>query len=426
MEEVLLLRLLKKLSRFTSIKSKESKVNKQLDRPLILFTFLLYIIGIIAIYTASVSKIGDELIFSDYYQKQIVWGVLSLFISIIIIKLPYHIFEVMIFPLYIFSILLLILVLFTPEINGSHRWLQFGSFRIQPSEPAKILTILAISHLICNPNLSDFKILLRSSIIFIIPVFFILLEPDLGTTLLYGTFLLGILSFSRLQKYYIVILISPIFSILTAFHWPFYLLIAVSLIFILNRFKLTYVYIALIVTVNTFIFFITPVLWNSLKEYQQNRILTFLDPSRDPLGAGYQIIQSKIAIGSGEIFGKGFLEGTQKNLNFLPEHHTDFIFSVIGEEFGFLGTSLVIGIYALFLYRIIRLIFEINSYENRISAIGILFYLTFQIFINIGMNIGVVPTTGITLPFISYGGSSLLINSMAVAIILKYNKGREY
>jgi rod shape determining protein RodA len=141
---------------------------------------------------------------------------------------------------------------------------------------------------------------------------------------------------------------------------------------------------------------------------------------RDPFGAGYQIIQSRIAIGSGGFWGKGFLMGTQKNLNFLPEHHTDFIFSVIGEEFGFLGCAIILLIYFLFLYRFVRNINALKRKEFRFAAIGILAYLTFQIFINIGMNIGIVPTTGIPLPFISYGGSNLLINVLAIGLVLKF------
>ena len=144
----------------------------------------------------------------------------------------------------------------------------------------------------------------------------------------------------------------------------------------------------------------------------------------DPFGSGYQIIQSKIAIGSGQFFGKGFLLGTQKNMNFLPEHHTDFIFSVIGEEFGFLGCTIILILFFLFLMKIAKGISILKRAEMKFAAVGILSFLTFQIFINIGMNIGIVPTTGIPLPFISYGGSSLVINVLSVGLILKFLKER--
>ncbi|MDZ4122097.1 MAG: FtsW/RodA/SpoVE family cell cycle protein, partial [Candidatus Cloacimonadaceae bacterium] len=147
---------------------------------------------------------------------------------------------------------------------------------------------------------------------------------------------------------------------------------------------------------------------------------------RDPLGAGYQIIQSKIAIGSGSTFGKGWLEGTQKNMNFLPEHHTDFIFSVIGEEFGFFGGLALLGLFFAFFWRLILAVGQIKVRERQIAASGITVYLMFQTFINIGMNIGLVPATGIPLPFISYGGSNLLINAMAVGVVLKFLNERGF
>jgi rod shape determining protein RodA len=168
------------------------------------------------------------------------------------------------------------------------------------------------------------------------------------------------------------------------------------------------------------IFFLIPVIWNGFKPYQQNRILTFINPNHDPLGTGYQVIQAKIAIGSGGLYGKGFLLGTQKNMDFLPEKHTDFIFSVIGEEFGFWGAGLLILLYLVFLTKLIKNIDKIFVKDRKIAAVGIISYLAFQFFVNIAMNIGIMPTTGVPLPFISYGGSNLLINTIAIGLILKY------
>jgi rod shape determining protein RodA len=190
--------------------------------------------------------------------------------------------------------------------------------------------------------------------------------------------------------------------------------------------RLSWVTITVASIINVFIALITPVFWMGLKDYQQNRILTFMDPTRDPLGAGYQIIQAKIAIGSGSLFGKGWLKGTQKNMNFLPEHHTDFIFSVVGEEFGFLGSILLLILFAAFFSRIINNVGELKIRERKVASAGILAYLMFQTFINIGMNIGLVPATGIPLPLISYGGSNLLINSIAVGVVLKYMNERGF
>ena len=381
---------------------------------------LLLVIGIISIYTASSTKIGDDFSFSNYYLKQFIWVIISMLILILLLKTPTAVIEISIFPIYIITILLLILVLFLPEIKGSHRWFSFGLISFQPSELAKLFTIMVISKLISKPFLSDGKILFRSFVVTLIPVVLILLEPDLGTALIFFVILFSILFVSDLPKFYLVLIISPILSIIFSFSVWIFIVYALLLIFTLYRNNLDKVIISFVIVINTFLFFITPIFWNNLKDYQQNRILTFINPIRDPFGAGYQIIQSKIAIGSGGLFGKGFLLGTQKNMNFLPEHHTDFIFSVIGEEFGFIGCAFILLIYFLFLNKIAKSIIKIKRKDHRFVSVGILAYITFQIFINIGMNVGIVPTTGIPLPFISYGGSNLLINVTAIGIILKY------
>ncbi|MBC8385532.1 MAG: rod shape-determining protein RodA, partial [Candidatus Cloacimonetes bacterium] len=237
--------------------------------------------------------------------------------------------------------------------------------------------------------------------------------------------LMIMLVFSKLPKYYLILIISPFLSIAFSFSIPIFIVFIMLLLFILYKSKLSFILIGFTAVTNIFLFFLTPFIWSSLKTYQQNRILTFLDPMRDPFGAGYQIIQSKISIGSGNLIGKGFLNGTQKNLNFLPEHHTDFIFSVIGEEFGFFGCLIVLSLFFLFLIRIVKGIEKLKRTETRCASVGILSILAFQIFINIGMNIGIAPTTGIPLPFISYGGSSLLINVISTALILKFLKERK-
>ena len=385
---------------------------------------LLMFIGIISIYTASSTRMGDDLLFANYYIKQFIWIIISMITLLILLKIPNAVIEISIFPIYSLTILLLILVLFLPEIKGSHRWMNFGLINFQPSELAKLFTILLLSKFISKPFLSNGQILFRSFIITLIPVILILLEPDLGTALIFFVILFFILLVSDLPKFYLILIVSPIISIIFSFSYWMFIVYALILIYLLYRSNLDKVIIGFVVAINTFIFFITPIFWNNLKDYQQNRILTFINPMRDPFGAGYQIIQSKIAIGSGGIFGKGFLMGTQKNMNFLPEHHTDFIFSVIGEEFGFFGCVFILFIYFLFLYKIAKSVIKIKQKEYRFVSVGILAYITFQIFINIGMNLGIVPTTGIPLPFISYGGSNLLINVTAIGFILKYLKER--
>ena len=177
---------------------------------------------------------------------------------------------------------------------------------------------------------------------------------------------------------------------------------------------------------NAFISLVTPYMWWSMHDYQRNRILAFINPKFDVLGSGYQIIQSKIAIGSGGIFGKGFLQGTQKNLNFLPEQQTDFIFSVIGEELGFVGCFLLLLLFSALIWRIVMILRKIRIVKQRLIITGILSYFIFQIVVNIGMNIGIIPVVGIPLPFISYGGSSLLVNLASMGLIFKYARERSF
>ena len=397
---------------------------KKIDWIIFLLLILLMISGVIAIYSASTSKIGDEFLTRNFYLKQLIWVFISLLFLFVLLKLPMPVIDLMIIPVYIITVIFLILVLFLPEIKGSHRWIFLGPVNFQPSELAKLVTILFVAKLISKPYITEWQILLRSFAVVLLPVILILLEPDLGTALTLMISLFAMLLFSGLPVFFLILIISPVLSIITSFSLPVFLIYILILLFLLYKTRLSLVAIGFAGVLNAFIFFITPVIWNGLKTYQQNRILSFIDPMRDPLGAGYQIIQSKIAIGSGNIFGKGFLMGTQKNLNFLPEHHTDFIFSVIGEEFGFFGCLIILVLFFVFLMRMMKGINKLKRPGMKYAGMGILSYLTFQVFVNIGMNIGIVPTTGIPLPFISYGGSNLLINVISVGFILKYLKER--
>jgi rod shape determining protein RodA len=381
-------------------------------------------VGVFAIYTASTTKIGDEIDTQNYYQKQIFWNVLSLLFLVVIVRIPQPVIEVLIIPGYIFTLLLLLVVLFLPEINGSHRWIGMGFANLQPSELAKLVTILLLAKLLARPHQSDWQMIYSSFLVVILPAMLILIEPDLGTSLTLFVSLFAMLLASPLPKFYLVIFLSPLISLIAVFSLPVFLVLLALFVWYLHRQRVAPITITFLGVINSFIAVLTPVIWKGLKPYQQNRILTFIDPLRDPFGAGYQIIQSKIAIGSGGIWGKGLLMGTQKNLKFLPEHHTDFIFSVIGEEFGFFGCLIVLTLFFLFLYSLVRNIRKLKRNEAYFGAIGIVAYLAFQVFVNIGMNVGVVPTTGIPLPFISYGGSNLLINVMAVALVLKYYNER--
>ncbi len=394
---------------------------RDIDWTMLALLLFLLVAGVFTIYSASTTKIGNDYITEDFYLRQLIWIGIGLILVYLTLRISYSFFEFFILPGYLVSILLLVLVLFLPEIKGSHRWIALGPFNLQPSELAKITTMLLLSKIISKPNTGDWELLFKSFFVTIIPVVLIMLEPDLGTSLTFWVILFSLLAISDLPIYFLILILSPILSVVTSFFSIFlFIFFLIILIYILYRTRLSLIIIGLGAFFNIIIFFITPLIWNALRGYQQNRILSFIDPTRDPFGAGYQIIQSRIAIGSGGFTGKGFLLGTQKNLNFLPEHHTDFIFSVIGEELGFLGCVVLLLLLFFFLYRIACNLEKLKRKETKLITAGVLAFLTFQIFVNIAINLGIMPTTGIPLPFISYGGSSLLINMFAVGLVLKF------
>ncbi|MDD2544459.1 MAG: rod shape-determining protein RodA [Candidatus Cloacimonetes bacterium] len=399
---------------------------KKFDFILLALLIALITLGCIAIYSASTTVIGEQISTQNHWWRQIIFSGIALLVIAALLKLPMPIFDILVLPAFILNILLLILVLFTPAVNGAHRWFSIGGINIQPSESAKLLSILMVARYISKEGLNEYRQLLLGFGIMLAPVLLIMIEPDFGTTLVFWASLMAMFIAAGVPLFFILLIISPVVAVVASVHWLAISIWIVILVFLLLRSRLSWVAITVASIINIFVSLIMPVFWMGLKDYQQNRILTFLDPTRDPLGAGYQIIQAKIAIGSGSLTGKGWLMGTQKNMNFLPEHHTDFIFSVIGEEFGFVGSMFILLVFVAFFGRIIYNIGQLKVRERKVAASGILAYLMFQSFINIGMNIGLVPATGIPLPFISYGGSNLLINSVSVAVILKYLNERGF
>jgi rod shape determining protein RodA len=399
---------------------------KKFDFVLASLLLVLILLGCLAIFTASTTTIGEHTTTQSHWWKELIFSALAIGLILLLLKLPMPIFDLVVLPGYLINLLALILVLFTPAVNGSHRWFSFLGVNYQPSESAKLLTILMVARVISKDHLTELKQVLYGFGLITAPVVLILIEPDFGTSLVFGFSLLAMLVAAEVPLFYILLIVSPVVSVVSSLHWIAIIVWIGLLAFLLMKARLSWVTITIAGIANVFIAMIMPVFWNSLKDYQQNRILTFIDPLRDPLGAGYQIIQAKIAVGSGSIIGKGWLMGTQKNMNFLPEHHTDFIFSVIGEEFGFIGSLALLAVFALFFWRIIRDVGELRIRERKVASAGIFAYLIFQTFINVGMNIGLVPATGIPLPFISYGGSNLLINTLSVGVILKYLNERGF
>jgi len=398
---------------------------REFDWKLLLLWLLLVNIGIVFIFSTSTYKVDNEIIRSHFWWKQIIFFVISLITMYIIIRIPTTILDVFVFPVYLLTISLLILVLFMPPINNANRWIVVAGMRFQPSEFAKIIVVLVNARLLAKENISSIGMVLKPFLIVVLPFVLILLQPDLGTAIVLVFTIVIMLIQAGFPIIILFILLTPFISMITSFYLPGFIIFAILLIGFLIKKRYTLPIVTLIMIINLFFLFITPVMWGTLKPYQQNRILIFLDPSRDPLNAGYQVIQAKIAVGSGQILGKGFLEGTQKNMNFLPEHHTDFIFSVIAEETGFIGSSILLFIFLIFFIQIIKNIDKPELKERKIAIAGFLGFIGFQVIINISMNLGLLPTTGIPLPFISYGGSNLLVNSIAIALTLKYTQDKD-
>jgi len=286
---------------------------------------------------------------------------------------------------YIASLLLLISVWFVGvEKLGAQRWLEIGSFQLQPSEICKLATILALAKFLGHrkPKQNQLVTMAVAFTLVLIPIVLIVIQPDLGTA---------------------IIFIPVLFCML--FIWGS---------------KLRYLLMPVVMAVIS-----TPIIWFFLlREYQKRRLLVFVDPNIDPLGSGYTAIQSKIAVGSGQLFGKGWMEGTQNTLKFLPEHHTDFIFSIIGEEWGFIGSIVVVGLFIIFLWRAIDMLHVTTDFSAKFLGVGIISVIFFQVLINVGMTVGLMPITGLPLPFVSYGGTSLLVSYFSIGLLLSVYKQR--
>jgi len=329
--------------------------------------------------------------------------------------------------LYIFTILLLIFVLFFGKTGlGAERWLVLGPLRIQPSELAKLATILAVGRFLSDKyaNVNKFKYLSLSVVLILIPFLLIARQPDLGTALVFLVLIIPILFWAGLNWFSLFVIVSPLFTLILSFNlWAFMgLMFLIVIILYLSKRK---IYIAVIVfLINIAVGIATPKVWDQLHPYQQKRILTFINPEQDPKGAGYQIIQSQVAIGSGGIWGKGFLKGSQTHLRFLPAQHTDFIFSVIGEEFGYFGVMIILTLYLILLLRLVLIAYSVRSPFGSLIVIGIITVIFFHIVINIGMTIGLAPVTGLPLPFLSYGVSFLMINLLMIGVALNISRNK--
>ena len=396
--------------------------SKEFDLTLFVAALLLAVIGILLIYSAKLHS--DSVAERGIYLRQIVWVLLGLSACLLTFFVPQRLYEAFSYPIWVLSILTLILILMIGSSKmGAARWISLGGFNIQPSEFAKIATIFPLARYLSYSKRSfySFRWLVTVVGIALLPALLILRQPDLGTSLVFFAILISMLFWSGVPLFYLFLIVSPFISLVCAFHWIPWALFFFILVLLLYYVRPGVVFSTGFLLLNLAFGMITPLIWNKLHHYQQQRIIVFLDPGRDPQGAGYQIIQSKVAIGSGGLAGKGFLEGSQTKLAFLPHQHTDFVFSVLGEEFGLLGGLVLLGLFGFLIYKGIRIARKTrNTFASNV-AIGLTAVIGFQMVVNIGMTLGIMPVTGLPLPFVSYGGSSMLLSWVALGMLLAIN-----
>jgi rod shape determining protein RodA len=287
----------------------------------------------------------------------------------------------------------------------------------------KLFFILAVARYLSNPNiqLHKFKAVLVPLILCLIPLLIVLNQPDLGPSLIYFFVLFPLLYWSGVRMFYIFVLVAPFISIIASFNFYTFFIWVVALIAILYFVREKMWVSVVLCVLNISLGFFSSSLWNHLEPYQQKRILTFFNPELDPRGAGYQVLQSQTAIGSGGIFGRGFGQGTQTHLKFLPEQHTDFVFSVLGEEYGFIGVFFVLLLFLVLTIILINLAYSKKDRFSSLILIGIASIFTIHIIINVGMTIGLMPVTGLPLPFLSYGGSFTVTCFILIGLALNAN-----
>jgi rod shape determining protein RodA len=353
--------------------------------------FAIALIGLTTVYSATYTSTGP----SSLYYRQMIWLAIGVMVMLSALVVDYHTVARYAYVLYAVSLVLLLLVMvFGKTGMGAQRWLAIGPFAFQPSEFAKLSLTLALARYFAeDPKRGGYELrdLVIPGIMVIVPLVLVLKQPDLGTALM--------------------------------------LLLTSSLIVMVAGIRARSVVIVLVIgaVIASAVFLVPPVrhrIWGKLKPYQQNRIRAFVDPGSDPLGSGYHANQSKIAVGSGQIFGKGFRQGTQSQMAFLPERHTDFIFAVLSEEHGFIGASLLVILY------LVLLLAGVDTAKNAKDRIGVLMaggivsMISLYVFINVGMAAGIVPVVGVPLPLVSYGGTSIITTFLALGLLLNIQTRR--
>lgn len=365
---------------------------QQIDYTLLFLLFLLMCISLLAVYSGSGQYNVDPM---HYVKRQVIWYIVGIVLMVGAMLVDYDLFKNFSIPLYILGVVLLILVKFFGVIqNGSQRWVGFGGFLFQPSEFVKIFVVIALAHLLFKITKEGREKSFKSDCILvgkvvgigIIPFGLILEQPDLGTALVVGSVMATMVLMSGVSWKMITLLGGTVATGISFLVW-----------------------------LHNYYF---EIFNKVIHQHQMQRIYGWLDPVGNAGSYGYQLVEALKGIGSGQLYGSGFMQGVQSQNDRVPEIHTDFIFTVIGEEFGFLGATVLIVVYFLLFYRMILIAFSCNNLFGTYLVSGIIGLLVFQVFQNIAMTIGLMPITGLALPFISYGGSALMTNMIAIGIVL--------
>lgn len=357
---------------------------KKFDWSLIVISLAIFTIGILNLYSATFNEFVSRGL--RYWQSQLIWLGIGSFLAVIILLFHYKILSRVAYPIYFANLILLVLVLVAGKQSlGARRWIGFGGLHIQPSEFMKLSAVLAMAKYFETERVTSgyrLRDLWLPLMMIMMPVGLIMMQPDLGTAMIILLTFGSMMLFIKIQKRSIL------------------LVAAIAVI-------------------------AAPVIYKyGLKQYQRQRIISFINPMSDPKGSGYNSIQSMIAVGSGQFMGKGFKKGTQSQLNFLPEHHTDFIFSVFSEEHGFVGALVLLALYSLFFLTALNIAYVSHDKFGTLLALGVIMIYFWHCFINIGMVSGILPIVGVPLPFMSYGGSSLITSIVGVAVLTNISNKR--
>ncbi|MDG1848002.1 MAG: rod shape-determining protein RodA [Candidatus Marinimicrobia bacterium] len=378
-------------------------------------------IGLVAL--SSISYQSSSIVQNPFYKQLffLIFALSGFFISFLTPKYLIHKYA---YVIYSFGAILVMLPFFGASHAGTYRWLNIGlPFNFQPSEFAKIFSVLALARYLSDNtiNIQYFKSIIVPILIALIPALIVLNQPDLGTALVMVSVIFPMLYWSGARPFYLFLLVAPVFSILTAFNviaFSTWALIIATVIFYANTKIISgtgYFF------GNIFFGLLSRPIWDTLNPYQQNRVLTFIYPEKDPLGAAYQIIQSKTAIGSGGLFGKGWGGGTQTHLKFLPVQESDFILSVIGEELGFIAIVVILITFGYLISSVIRNSFLSKDKFSSLSLIGLGSILLAHVFVNTAMTVGLIPVKGLPLPFISAGGTFLVTSYLMIGLIMRFS-----